>query len=751
MRESLTTTKVANVPDQNARLGILPIPAALTAANCTSAGGVVQGNGTCSLTVSNKIKPYLPFFPLPSPQGKNFNDGTAQYVFPAVQPTNEDFGLARTDYQVSASDALFARFAGSYSVRTQAQGYPVFQNILFMGTRLFTISETHIISPRALNTFRFSLNRVFPGDAGVYPEFPAELLSVPGQAPPSLNPGSAITGYGGASKPLDYFITNRFNEQDDVNLTLGAHSLQFGGMLERMQLNENQPNRPFGEWTFASLTAFLGATPNRYRGTPPQVGNVIYNPFRGMRQWFMALYLQDDWRVTPKLTLNLGLRWEPYTVPTEVNGLVANLRHLSDSQTFVGDPLWRNKSWKNIGPRFGFAWNPLASGKTSVRGGLGLFFAPNDGNVYFIQITRVPPLFPEFDLSVGGAIPNRFPDALAQIAAAQLTTFGNANGFNYDNFKSPHALQYNVSLQQQLGASSLLTVGFTGSRGINLLSKGDLNTPAAVYNGVSLEFPLNAALANPLFTGIICYCSDANSWYNGLTASLQRRFSQGLQVQVAYTFSKNLDDDPGNELQGNRRYAPDPRVNKGLSAYNLKSVFSANYSYDLPFGKGKSGAAGHLLSGWQLSGVVTAQTGQPFSVTASVPSALSALQLGGRTPNQVPGISYDKIILGKPDQYFDPQAYSLPASREIGNVGRNTLIGPGLGRWDVGITKNTSLSERFKFQFRAELFNLLNRANFSVPASSVFSGSGARVGSAGTITSTIAASRQIQFGMKLLF
>ena len=212
-----------------------------------------------------------------------------------------------------------------------------------------------------------------------------------------------------------------------------------------------------------------------------------------------------------------------------------------------------------------------------------------------------------------------------------------------------------------------------------------------------------------------------------------------------------MDDDPGNELQGNRRYAADPRVNKSLSAYNLSQVLSVNYSYELPIGRGRSGATGHLLSGWQMSGVVTAQAGQPFSVTASVPSALSALQLGGRTPNQVPGIPYSKIVLGRPDLYFDPQAYSLPAAREIGNVGRNTLIGPGLGKWDVGITKNTALTERFRFQFRAELFNVLNRANFSVPASSVFNGSGGRVGSAGTITSTIAPSRQIQFGMKLLF
>jgi hypothetical protein len=195
---------------------------------------------------------------------------------------------------------------------------------------------------------------------------------------------------------------------------------------------------------------------------------------------------------------------------------------------------------------------------------------------------------------------------------------------------------------------------------------------------------------------------------------------------------------------------------KGLSSFSQKNVFRVHYTYDLPFGRGLKGTAGHLLSGWQLSGIVSAQNGQPLAITGggNLPAPLLALGLDAvytRLPNANSTFKYDDIIQGGPDQYFNPSAFTLAAPYELGNVGRNTIIGPGLATFDIGITKNLSLTESKQLLFRAEAFNVANRANFGLPAAAIFSGSGARQGSAGRITTTVAGPRQIQFSLKLMF
>jgi outer membrane receptor protein involved in Fe transport len=240
----------------------------------------------------------------------------------------------RIDHQLSDSDSFFARFTTSDSERDAPENYPEYSTLQSLKVRLFSLSETHVISPQMLNNFRASFNRIDPSDVGSFPDRPAELLSFPGQPSPELSPGSGITALAGSPRSQDYWTTNRFQVYDDVNLTLGSHGLQFGGMLERMQFNMNFENRNMGVWSFPNLTEFLAARPNRYRGTPPYPQ---WTAIRGFRSFFFALYVQDDWKITPKLTLNLGLRWEPYTVPTEVNGRIANQRNLMDPAVTLGN------------------------------------------------------------------------------------------------------------------------------------------------------------------------------------------------------------------------------------------------------------------------------------------------------------------------------------------------------------------------------------------------------------------------------
>ncbi|MSO21474.1 MAG: hypothetical protein EXQ56_13655 [Acidobacteria bacterium] len=741
MREAKSETSYRVVPDENARRGNI--------------------QGVAPFTVSPRVIPFLNLFPMPSAQGARFpTDGTAQYIFIGGTPAQDDYGQGRIDYQLSDNMSWFGRFTGSNAHKTFPESYPGYETTQVMNTRLLTISETQILSPSMLNTVRVHFNRIDPQDVGKYPVGDPSVVSNPSTTiPASINPGSGVTANAGAPKPFDRWVTNRYNFQEEMSWTLGGHGLQYGGMMERLQFNMVTPNRPFGEWTWSLLQDFLqGNNPASYRGTPESFGNTN----RGFRQWFMALYIQDDWKFSNRVTLNLGVRWEPYTVPTEVNGKVANLRHLLDTSETIGNPYWKNQSWTDFAPRIGFAWSPLGPG-TSVRGGAGLFYVPNDPSTYRSAANRNM-LFPEFQFSS----PQGFPNALAAIAAAPAAEAPEA--IPYENHRSPHALQYNLNIQQQIGANSVISIGYAGARGLNATCFCQYNSPALVYNGRSLEVPVGATRPNLRYQDIKYYANAADSWYNGMMVSLQRRFSSGLQTQASYTFSKALSTADSNSKTdssggggGSPKYASDLRTAKGYSGYHIAHVLSANYVYDIPGGQGLHGTAGHLSSGWQISGIVSLKTGQPFNVNAAVPTALSALGLT-RSPILNSAFPKEQIILGGPDKalkYFDTTAFLAPrqpvnntnnaTGGEIGNVVKNFLIGPGTATWDFSLTKNATLTESWRMQFRAEFFNILNRANFAKPAASIFNASGVLSGSAGNISNTTTEGRQIQFGLRLNF
>lgn len=751
MRQRYTETRSNVVPDTNARLGILP----------TTSGG------TTTLTVSERSRPYLNLFPLPTPGGRNFGGGTAEYIFTANTPTRDDFGQGRVDYQISGSDSFFGRLTASNSDETRPQSYPGFNQLPYMRTRLLTVSETHIFSPNLLLIARVSFNRVNPGDGATRPSVPAALESIPGEGPPDISPGSGITGYTGYGTPGDYFITNRFQYQGDLNHTVGAHALKYGGLVERLQFNQSFPNRMFGVWQFADLNNFLQGIPNRFRGAPFQFGD----PVTGTRQWFYAAYIQDDWKVSNSLTLNIGVRYEPYTVPTEVNGKLANQRNLMDLLT-RGDPLWKNSSWKDFGPRFGFAYSPGGTGTTAIRGGFGISYLANDPNVYRNQLGRNVLIYPELDFAVTASA-NFFPNGLAQIANFRTEQFGQNVAITYNSFKTPRVLQYNVNVQQQIGSDNVLSVGYTGSRGINQTSFGDYNTPTAVWDGVSLAYPVGATRFNPRFDAINYTAANSNAWYSGATVSFQRRPRSGLQTSLSYTWSRAIsisDTAQRAEYSGGGGaillYAHNPAINKSLTGFHVGHTFSVNYSYTLPFGQGMAGIKGLLLSGWQLTGIISAQSGQPFTLTRTTPTGITSITAAALRPNRDLSVPYDRLTsgttagctgvaagqkLGTPDLYFDPCGYSAPGARSLGNEGMNTLLAPGQFKLDTGITKDTAITERWRLQFRAEAFNLTNHANFAKPSSGLFTGAGARVGSASRITGIVGSARQMQLSLKLMF
>jgi hypothetical protein len=742
LRESLTTTRFTTVPDLNARRGILP--------------------GGRTIQVNPIMQRYLQYIVEPSPNGINFGDGTAQHIWSGKRVDRDDFVLGRIDHQISNDDSFFGRVVVSDSLRhdDRSPNSKEYRANDSVEARLLTLTETHIFSPRVLNTFSMSANRVRPEDFDANPKVPDDLLSVPGEAAPNM-------GYGfGGDNGRSYYVTNRYSAQNDMTFTLTNHSFKLGGMAERLQTNVKNSNRSQGGWSFANVEQWLLGVPREYRGTPGQYGS----PSFGYRQWLFGAYLQDDWRVSQRVTFNLGVRWEPYTVPTEVNGLIANLKNITDAD-FTKGIAWKNHSWGEFEPRFGFAWSPTDNGRTSVRGGVGLFRTPLDSQLYWTAMSRTWPFQPELRYAILPADVQYFPRALPLIAS-KFANFnhGIAAAWDYENMRSPRVWQFNTTVQQQLGDSSVVSIGYTGHRGDRQTSYGDYNVPPAVFNGVSYEYAADAKKLNPNFEGINVAKTNSKSWYNAALLSFQRRFAAGLQMQVSYTYSKVIaesdTDLKANEVStggaGPLKEVYDLSTQRGLSGYDIRNVLSVNYTYDLPFGRGWTGVPAVLFSGWRLSGIVKIQDGQPFWVARAAPSFISALRGGGGTvtPNVVPGLTREQITWGAPNKskdptgrgrYFNPAAFSLPGVRELGNVGKNTMIGPGLAVWNASLSKNTALSEGVNLEFRSEFFNVLNHPNFGMPASNIFDAAGRPVGDAGIITSTTTTSRQIQFGMKLSF
>ncbi|MBI2819307.1 MAG: TonB-dependent receptor [Acidobacteria bacterium] len=766
LRQRRGVTTIYDVPDEGMRQGILPN---LTASQCTAGGnGQVLADGRCQVSLSTKVAPYLALFPQATPGGKNFGDGTAQFIFVDPQRATEDFAQARVDHQLSDADSLYGRFTIMNSEFVQTERFPPDSTIAgVMKSRFVTLSETHIISPAALNTFRFAFNRTAPGDVSTHPTWPAELLSVPNQDNPPLLGVSGLETLGGSQKPRNRFITNRFEFVDDINLNRGNHNLQFGVNFQRMQFNMEQPERPNGQWSFNSLRNFLLGVPSQYRGTPDVFGDFI----RGFRQNFIGTYIQDDWRVTPNLTLNLGLRWDVYSVPTEVNGKLANLRHLGDLDPTVGNPYWKNRSWKDFGPRFGFAWSPgFGGGTTAIRGGFGIFYSRADSQLYWTPTTRDGVFAPSFRQN--NPNPAFFPHALDVInfLLGAGGSKGTAIPVSYEKLETPSGYQWNLTVQRQVGDTMVVSAGYAGSRGINATSTGNYNVPLLTFVNDSLRVPNGATRLNPPYSSIEIVGTGMSSWYNAFQLNVQRRLAAGFQFQVAYTFSKAINMADANYSagsipgEGNVLYAHEPGIQKGLSGIHVKNLFTSNYVYELPFGSGRpwlsdAGVLTHVLGNWDLNGIVTLKSGQPFTLTVGTPSALSGL-VGGRRPNVVSGVA--PVVWGDPgessdptgqDRYFDPTAgFANPSdTRALGNLGRHTMIGPGVANFDFGLNKNIPLTEAMRLQFRAEFFNLLNHANFSNPSSSLYNGSGVPSGNAGVIDSTTTKPREIQFGLKLLF
>ena len=732
------------------------------------------------------VQPLLNLWPTPPANAPDFN-GIAQVFSSPLQTIREDFGTARFDQTFSARDNLSAAYTiddGGDVTATIADPYST--DILTLREQVLSLDETHIFSPFLNNVARVGYSRAayyFTGEptpgtpaaqvSGFISGRPVGAVVVGGSA--ASNPQAQV-GLAGSNNGSNLPIArNLYTYEDRLTWSHGPHQWSFGTWFQNFQSNETINLSQFGQATFTSLQTFLAGTTSSF----------LYSPAPTEMNWrslFGAVYAQDVIRLSPKLTLSPGFRGEFSTGWNEAHNRAANYTFANgviSSQPHIGHSAFTENNARFLSqPRVGLAWSPHKD-RTVVRAGFGIYNELLDDLGY--RMDQNAPFNPTYSIAALAVSSLPINPAAPPPAKALL----NPGGVQPD-VKMPTLISYSLRLEQEITPNTSLTVGYVGSHGYHQLIGVDANTPtptvcpaspcpaaypasfpaplanSAIPTG-SYYIPAGAAKANPSLANTWTWFSEGNSSYNALEADLNHRFSRDLALRGVYTWSKSLDD--GDSLnQTTAGNAPglvsnpfDLRADWGPATYDVRNIGVANAVYMLPFGAGKSfghdlrGFANQAVSGWYLNSIVTIQSGFPITPQLSYNPSND-----GDTKNPVrPFVNpnfHGSAILGSPKQWFNPSAFLAPPANSgfWGNLGRDTLSGPGLGTWDFSTFKDTQVRERMTVEFRAELFNLLNRANFNTPNLIVFTPSGVS-GTAGAITSTATTSRQVQFALKFLW
>jgi hypothetical protein len=722
--------------------------------------GIGAGPGGSDVPVNPGVAPYLDLYPLPN--GQDNGDGTGQFLRSSSRPIDEDYFVIRYDQQFSESDSVFVRYTFDDGTRADPDDLGEFDGFTESRRQYVTAEWKHIFSPTVLNTARLGFNRSRrASDANLgHPE----LRLIPGEDRWFFNMSTQVTGGTASLASLgaggfSTFAWNSFQYADDLHYTQGNHSLRFGVNIDRVQHNFTNATFAGGRYSFNDFPSVLQGISRIFEGYLP--GS---NIFRGMRSTLIGLYVQDDFQVNANLTLNLGFRYETMTEPSEVNNLQSQLTNPLDPDVKVGAPYFEQPG-HIFHPRIGIAWDIRGDGKTSLRIGAGMFNDTLAGNFWVNNAINAKPF------NVVGSIrnpdPATFPNAFGLIGSSGTDSIIR----DASDAKFPTRTQWNVTLQQELLPSTVLTVAYTGAVGRHGIRTAEANTafPTGTVDGnpvwcVDPQAGCVAGTPNGLprrntnFGFLLTHNTDANSNYNSLQLSLRRRLSQGLQFLGAYTWGHSIDEGSqqwGSEGRNNPQNTTDlydHSFDRGNSIFDVQHAFTLNGVYALPFGNTLDGAARHIVAGWEVNSILTLTTGNPVTIVTGFNRADNRdtrnpdrPDLAGNDNNPVVGDGRD------PDRYFDTSAFSLPARGTHGDLGRSSMRGPGVASWDFGIFKNFDVGEQVGAQFRAEFFNILNRANFAHPSASIFTSSGSVRGNAGKITRTVTTGRQIQLAVRFTF
>ena len=766
-RQALAVSNVAVVPDAQARLGLLP--------NASGAYKQVANLNPAML-------PYMSFWPQANGAERlvgGLATGTALAYNNPRQSIREDFGNTRADYALNSRDWL----AGIYTIDDGTNliplSDPLFASYETLRSQVASAQETHVFSPRVLNTLNAGFSRAgFNLNSLPLASFPASDSFVSGLGPGGIVIGGgvtttgsgAVTSAGPNNAANSWTRRNLFSWTDSVQIVNGRHQISAGVWFQRLQDNDDTASRQLGQASFTSLTTFLQGKVSSFQvvPTPSELG---------WRSLLGAWYFEDTIKLLPNLTLQAGIRHEFTTGWNEEAGRAANYitngGGVLETTPIVGHSAFtQNNATRLFGPRIALAWDVLGNGRTVLRAGFGTYYSLIDDLSFLLN--SVPPYNGALSFA-NVSLPSILP-ILRNVAPppscgpgvpAPCTTYA-PQGVQ-PNAKTPTVEEWRFTVERQLDRDTVLRVAYVGSFGYHGLLSVDPNTVAAQIcastSGCSAGgtpgtttsivpqgaqyIPVGSRPNRYLGAGFFWY-TEGNSSYNALQADVSRRLTRGLEFRANYTWSKNLDMNSAlTGAQANNQAQMimnrnDLQKDWGPSALNVASQGSISWTYALPFGHGR-----RLIGGWQLDGIATLLSGFPFTPQIGSNRSGDGDTRNPDRPSLNPAFS-GPVVVDNPNQWFNPNAFVPPAIGTYGNLGRGTYSGPGLAELDLSLVKDIAVAERMNLQFRSEFFNILNHTNLGTPNAIVFSGT-AISGSAGLITATATTSRQIQFGLKLIF
>lgn len=818
-RQTRTTSQNIKTPTQDARNGylwnpgtsaILPVggscPTGYVAPSAPAPAPITGLGAATPICLDAAISNFWPLYgPAPAPNSPGSPVGIVTNGIPTVG--TENYYTARIDHTISSKDSVSGSFFFDTAAFTQPDPMLTIVDGNTSARTMFTASETHIFSSALVNSVRVGYSRThmiqnnfITCTVALACDTTGTVSAIPGQPAPAIQVQGTLTNYnGGAHEPTsNNQAWNSYQLYDDAFLTKGTHSMKFGFNVENMRHDPSNIQTRNSSWFFNDMVALLQGIPNQVRLPATSYG------YPQLRQTAFGVYFQDDWRIKPNLTLNLGMRYEMATVLSEPLGDVQNLVHLTDLTMTVGNPLYHNPTMRNFEPRVGFAWDPFKNGKTSVRGAFGVFDMLPLASEFFTALQQSAPsagglpILPASAL-VAPCYTGIFPVAPSPACGATPTA---VLPYIESNPKRNYVMVWNASVQRQLTANTSVTIGYVGNKGVHM---------AEQFGTISVNKPLGFTSAGypywpggfvggvnqvgtgtnytPGFASIRALMWDGDAHYNALEVSVDKKFSHGLQAGGSFTYGNGIDTSSATTIS-------DPYLNSistlwffckicrtGPSDFNIPKRLTANFIYDIPSPKSWGGVAHYAFDGWEVNSIITAMSGTPFSVliggdpqgTNSSDSPLAIY------PNYTPGCN---PTTGKIQAYINLSCFTLPAAPSgssfacsnfgattsnatgiagtcanlQGDAGRNMLTGPALFDMDFSVMKNfklTRISETFNLQFRAEMFNVINHPSWQAPLSSstLFNQNGTPVGGAGNLVGDgiTVPGREIQFGLKLNF
>jgi len=738
-------TLVTNVPTALERVGNFS-KSAVPAIDPTT-GAPIPGGALPSYYLNPIGLAIAALYPLP-----NRNVAGANFVSSPAQFDNQNHGDIRIDHALSHADNLFFRYSivdDKFFDPFGGAGYSAVPNYglnIPSRSQNTSLGETHTFTPSLINEVRIGFNRVSSGD---YQQNQGTSINhtvgLPELSTNSRDWGLSLISVNGYSPLGDEYTspehgtTNTYQIGDNATWTRGRHLVKFGFDSRILQQNAYRDVQSRGFIDFTGL--LLGnALEEMLLGAPTESGGATMNNPEHLRTHSVDFFVNDTWRLRPDVTVTLGLRYE-YNSPGVDAANRANVYNPATGTLAAvgmsGFPrAGYNADLNNFAPQIGLAWSPGGSGKTVIRAAYGIHYdqsslAIGEGLYFsapYYNLNVFYPIEGLYNLSLSNPFPSNFPYPYP----ASATAFER-------NLRTPYIQQWNFGIQRQLGKSRVAEIAYVGSKGTRLIDSRNINQAAPSTNPENLP-------PNPYFSDVDIIESNANSIYHSLQARFEQRLAKGLSALASYTYAKSIDDASGFFTTNGDPNFPQNSYNlaaeRGRSDFDIRQRFTLSYAYDLPI------ATGHRwLGGWQSFGVLTFQTGTPFTVALlsdNDNSNTGFSNLGYGANNRPNVVGNPHISNPSATEWFNTKAFAVAPYGTFGNAGRNILDGPGLATVNFSIVKSTRVTERLNVQFRAEFFNLLNRTNFNLPDNFVGSPTFGQITSAQD-------PRRTQLALKFLF